>query len=70
MYLDAFSELSSCRQSAMSLGPIPFTAIVEYSRLFDVGDFEDFHYVIRLMDNKLLSLEAEKSKNSRAEKKT
>ena len=62
-YIDAFKELSSCRSGAgMGLGPIPFTAIVEYSRLFEIGeDFEDFHYIIRRMDNELLRLESQKS---------
>ena len=62
LYVEAFHELSSCRISSMSLGPIPFTAINEYSKLFEVGDFEDFHYCIRVMDNCLLRLEYEKSR--------
>ena len=61
-YFDAFQELSSCRVSSMSLGPIPFTAIVEYSRIYNVEDVEDFHFFIRLMDNTLLRLEAAKQK--------
>lgn len=59
-YIEAFKELCSCRTSAMSLGPIPFTAIVEYSKLYDVGDFEEFHYFIRVMDNTILKLESER----------
>lgn len=48
----------------MSLGPIPFTAIVEYATIFDVGDFEDFLYLMRLMDETLMSLD-----NARADRK-
>lgn len=61
-YLDAFRELSTCRSSGMGLGPIPFTAIVEYSRLYDVGDFDDFNYIIRLVDNAYLELNDKKNK--------
>jgi hypothetical protein len=43
----------------MSLSPIPFSAIVEYSKINDLDeeDFYDLLYIIRLMDNKLLELE-------------
>jgi hypothetical protein len=61
-FFDAFRELSSCRPQGLGLSPIPFTAIVEYSRLFDVGDFEDFLWIIRKMDDCYLNLEAKKSK--------
>jgi hypothetical protein len=64
LYVDAFEELSSCRNSGMALGPIPFTAIVEYSKIFDVGDFEDFLFFMRVMDNKVLKLSYDKSKSS------
>ena len=70
-FIDAFRELSSCRVNSMSLGPIPFTAIVEYSKLFDVGDFSEFLYYIRAMDNVLLGLDndKQKSKSSSGDKK-
>lgn len=45
----------------MGVGPIPFTSIVEYSKLYEVDDFEEFLYVIRAMDNTYLSLESSKS---------
>jgi hypothetical protein len=48
----------------MALGPIPFTAIAEYSKLFDIEDFEEFHYLMRVMDNKFLEMESKKSKSS------
>ena len=60
-YLDAFKELGTCRTSAMSVGPIPFTAITEYSRLYDVGDFDEFLFVIRKMDDTLLELEGKRN---------
>lgn len=55
-YYDAWGELNSCRQIGMSVGPIPFTAIVEYSRLYEVGDFEEFLFLIRKMDSVFLPL--------------
>lgn len=59
-YLDAFRELSSCRQIGMAQGPIPFTAIVEYSRIYKVEDLEEFLYFIRLMDDQYLKLQSKK----------
>lgn len=44
----------------MGLGPIPFTAIAEYSKLFDVEDFEEFHYLMRVMDHKFLDMESKR----------
>lgn len=35
----------------MGLQSIPFTAIVEYSRIYELDDVEEFAYLIRLMDN-------------------
>jgi uncharacterized small protein (DUF1192 family) len=61
-YIDAFRELSTTRPSAFGIGPIPFTAIVEYARIYEVEDFDDFIYFIRLMDNEILRLENERNK--------
>ncbi len=66
-YLDAFRELSSCRPGGMGLQAIPFTAIAEYSRIYELGDFEDFATVMRLMDNvfiKLYSAQDQRGKNA------
>jgi hypothetical protein len=68
-YIDAFDELSSCRVNSMSIGPIPFTAIVEYSKIFEVDDFNEFHYFIRLMDQEFLELASQKMKNNSGNKK-
>lgn len=61
-YVDAFYELSSCRSIGMALGPIPFTAILEYSKIFYDGEFDDFLYFMRVMDREYLKLAAEASK--------
>jgi hypothetical protein len=47
----------------MALGPIPFTAVSEYFKLFKLEDFEEFLYFIRVMDSQLLRLDSDKSKN-------
>lgn len=60
-YFDCFRELSSCRSIGMAVGPIPFTAVVEYSRIYGVEDFEEFLYLIRRMDDKFLELESKKA---------
>lgn len=61
-YLEAFRELSTCRPSGFGTGPIPFTAIVEYSKIYNVEEFDEFLYFIRLMDSKVLELDKEKQK--------
>ena len=61
-YLEAFRELGTTRGIGMGIGPIPFTAILQYSRLYDVDDFEEFLFLIRQMDNCYLELEAKRQK--------
>ncbi len=67
-YLDAFRELSTCRPAGLDLGAIPFTAVVEYSKVYELEDFDDFFYIIRSMDNTFLKTMDEKSQNKAAEK--
>ena len=55
-YTDAFWELSTCRQIGMGLGPIPFTSLMEYAKLREVEEIDDFLYVIRVMDNAYLKV--------------
>ena len=57
-YFTAFKELNSCRDVGMGLSPIPFTAIVDYARIYDVGEFEEFLELIRMMDEQFLDLQA------------
>lgn len=57
-YFDAFSELSTSRQIGMAAGPIPFTAIVEYFRIYELSDFDEFVYIVRRLDNVFLELNA------------
>lgn len=53
-YITAFQELSSTRPNSMGVSPIPFTAIREYFKVYPCGDFEEFHYLVRRMDNSFL----------------
>jgi hypothetical protein len=62
-YALAFTELSTSRPVSMAVGAIPFTAILEYFRVYPVGDFDEFLDIIRSMDNEYLRLEDAKSKN-------
>lgn len=55
-YLEAFGELSTCRPGGMELQAIPFTAIIEYSRIYELEDGEDFAYLMRLMDRNFMRL--------------
>ena len=65
LYTDAFRELSSCRSLGFSgVGPIPFTAIVDYTRVYEIEDFVDFIFIIREMDNEYLKLNYAKDGNN------
>lgn len=55
-YLDAFRDLSSCRPSGLDLQAIPFTAIVEYFRIYELDDFDEFAYLVRRMDTRYLDM--------------
>lgn len=64
-YLDAFRELSTSRPSGLDIGAIPFTAIAEYFRIYELEDFDEFAYIIRRMDNTFLKLNGEADKAGR-----
>lgn len=54
------------------MGPIPFTAIVDYFRIYgthDEDDFDEFLYVIRRMDNTFLEMNASAMKATNKENK-
>lgn len=36
--VEAFTELSTCRNNGMGMGPIPLTAIHQYSDRHELGD--------------------------------
>jgi len=49
----------------VSLAPIPFIGIVEFARVYNIEDLEEFLYYIRRLDNLFLEREENKrgSKN-------
>lgn len=64
-YIDAFYDLTTCRYNGMSTGPIPFTAMIEYAKIYDIvgDDLVDFLHVMRVMDNAFLNKVQEKEKS-------
>lgn len=59
-YVSAFNELSTSRPVGMDAGYISFTAILEYFRVYPVGSFEDFLYLIRRMDREYMAKQDKK----------
>lgn len=64
LFYEAFHELSSCRQIGLGLGPIPYTAIVEYCDRNEM-DVDHTVEIIRRMDGALLDHCRESSKSGR-----
>ena len=56
MYFTAFWELSTCRQIGMGVGPIPWTAMLDYARYMELDweQTEDLLYIVRKMDDAFL----------------
>ena len=67
-YYDAFQELSTARPIGLAVGPIPFTAIAEYFKIYELQDFEEFAYLIRRMDNTFLELNDSNTKKVEGKK--
>ncbi len=62
LYYEAFWELSTCRTSGWSVGPIPWLAISEYARVFQFSDRQSdnlFKYV-RELDQAYLNFHSPK----------
>jgi hypothetical protein len=65
-YIEAFNELSTCRPIGMGEGPIPFTSIAEYAKIYEVEqgeEFLEFLYYIRAMDSEYLKARSKDSKD-------
>lgn len=61
-YIDAFQELNTCRPQGVSVGPIPFSEICQYAKIYEVEDFQEFLYIVRQMDGEFLRLNNNKAK--------
>ena len=68
----AFRELSTCRATGMSVGPIPWTAIRTYGRDAGLAGEEMFEFVflIREMDEAYLRFHREREEKMREEMKS
>lgn len=62
LYYNAYWELTSCRASGWGIGPIPWSAILEYARFFEFSEEqeEDLLYYVRMMDNAYLDYKRSK----------
>jgi len=67
-YLEAFWELSTCRSFGNGMGPIPWTAIIEYGLRFGLDDdmLAPFVTVIRAMDAEYVHWNSEEAKKAQA----
>ena len=58
-YIECFFELHTCRNGE---GPIPFTAIYQFANIYNEYEFDEFLYIIRLLDDVFLEHRLRKSK--------
>jgi hypothetical protein len=65
LFFAAFSDLSTCRTTGMSEGPIPYSFIVDYAEMYDiVGEQrDDLLYHVRKLDNAYLEYQSKKTKS-------
>lgn len=61
LFLDAFWALSSCRSIGMGLGPIPWTAVLEYSKILGLREEqqEDLEMHVGRLDSAFLKWSGE-----------
>lgn len=64
LFYTAFSELNTCRSSGWNAGPIPFTAMMDYSQAFGFSERQtsDLIFLVRAMDRAYLQYIERKSK--------
>lgn len=62
-YITAFFELNSCR-GGMGDGPIPFTAIYDFAKIYEVRELDEFLYIIRWLDGVYLETKAKENGNN------
>lgn len=62
-YYTAFTELSTCREMGMAMGPIPWTEVQAYADTYELSEdeSEDLHVLIAMMDEVFLNHFAQKS---------
>jgi len=65
-YYDAFEELSTCRPQSYSLGLIPWTAINDFAKRYNLEreEFDEFSQIIRGLDSFLVKYMRDKEGNA------
>lgn len=65
IYSRAFKQLSSCRQLGMGIGPIPWTAVVEYAKIYQLSQEQTdaLHFHVERMDGAYLDWVNKKTTN-------
>lgn len=63
----AFNTLFADRDVGMGLGPIPWTAIRQYADYLGLrdGEFSDFTFLLRQMDDEFISIKSEEAEKRR-----
>ena len=49
----------------MEIQSIPFTAIAEYFKIYELSEFDEFVYIIRVMDNAFMEMNEDYQKSER-----
>lgn len=72
-YFNAFMDLNTCRNNAMSLGPIPWLAIKDYASFYNLANsgeegvgitpFDVFYSIIRALDDAFLEFHRKEAEN-------
>lgn len=64
-YLSAFHTLNSCRSMGMGLGPIPWTSVVEYGKMYCTTreSFDDLQFHVKSLDECYLTWVNESNKD-------
>lgn len=63
VYLDMFFELDTCRVASYN-SPIPFTAIYNFANIKEIENFDEFLYIIRLLDNTVIQHREKQNDNA------
>lgn len=68
MYYEAFTELSTCRDHGMGVGPIPWTAVDRYAERngFEGDGFDYLLRMVRALDDAFLAHTRRKETEERA----
>ncbi|APL99129.1 tail chaperonin [Bordetella phage MW2] len=65
LFYTGFLDLTSCRQTGMSLGPIPMLSILEYGMIHGIEgeQLDDFVWFVQRLDQKYLEWSRNRAKS-------